>query len=315
MSTEVGLGDVVALMERLHVRLLEAGELARERDVGPQPRLGDADGRLARREGFPRGADGEIARGRLLCGGLAAARQLQAEARHVQVSRQRADLLLVAGARRGELRLGRGELRLPVGVAGAGLRNVGQRDVAGGVLLLRGAQRAVEQRRVGAVQADDALVARHVEVGSAGREQDGRFRVAQLGALGEHLRLGLLHLRRDPAAGVEGLRQRQRRNLGDAVLRVGLDEAVGDDCLADLAEHRHARTPPRERARDTLVRLAQRGAAGGELRVVEVGLAERRLEALRPARPGEDQRERASCANHRAPPPRIASQRGHRWLS
>ncbi len=205
--------------------------------------------------------------------------------RRHQASRLHADHLPVV-CLRGDVVGLRGQQRRPAGGQPRfGLRDVGARHLADIETIPRLPQRRLEHGHVAALQIEDRGVAQQIHVGGHRTQQHRLLGRAQRFARCKYLRLRLPRA----VAGLEAVEQRLRGGdaigcgahvsairRGTAACRAGLGEGL-EIGLAQAAGRGHARAVTAERNGDVLVDGAGRGALGVELRIVLVGLDQRRV--------------------------------------
>ena len=182
-----------------------------------------------------------------------------------------ADHALEGGA--AGLQVGAGEIerRHGGGAAGLRLRHVGARHLADVEAVLGGLQIARQHGDVVLAQANDGLVAHHVDVGGHGLEQHAAFRGAQRLAPRPHGGLGLAHGVDHAKALEERLLQVDRVAARIALVLAGRGRPRGLQLVAGVGVADHHRAEARHGARHLLIGRTQRGARRVEPRVELVG--------------------------------------------
>ena len=233
--------------------------------------------------------------------GLQGARQLRAMARKAQAARRMADGLLILGAGDGELgaRLSGGGARL--GERGARLRNIRSGDLAHLETRQRGLKLLAQDGYVALAQVEDLTVAHDIHVGGGRVKQHLLLHREKILPPGAHGGLGLFDALHGLEAVENGLCQGDGNLFGIVIL------AKAGSWRRLLVAHGHGAIgenlgpPAGLRPGHALVRGAQAGALGGDLRVVQIGLRQSRRQALRMAGRGKRKRQQGGRRNEQKP--------------
>ncbi len=182
-----------------------------------------------------------------------------------------ADLALVGGAAGLQVGAGKVERRYGSGAAGLRLRHVGARHLADVEAVLGGLEIARQHGDVVLAQANDGLVAHHVDVGGHGIEQHDAFRGPQRFPLRPDGGLGLAHGVDHAKALEERLLHVDRIAARVVLVLAGRGRPRGLQLVAGIGVADHHRAEARHGARHFLIGRTQRGPGRVELRVELVG--------------------------------------------
>ena len=182
-----------------------------------------------------------------------------------------ADLALVGGTAGLQVGTGKVERRYGSGAASLRLRHVGARHLADVEAVLGGLEVARQHGDVVLAQANDGLIAHHVDVGRHGIEQHDALRGPQRFPLRPDGGLGLAHGVDHAKALEERLLHVDRVAARIVLVLAGRGRPRGLQLVAGIGVADHDRAEARHGARHFLIGRTQRSPGRVELRVELVG--------------------------------------------